>query len=490
MKKWLICILVLVIILSFKPNYPVETKNSISTINVSLNDSELYPIERSYFFEHSDDSVHYRGTSYFGGVYLQDETPYCWADTLPYDETNISKNIPIVLRTMDNDKFNFKEYLNYHFKHMYHNPIMLEQHYTEYGFDKSRYDYDILHALFNSKICRETLFNFFLQIYSQNKYPESCKKNHHRILDNCLVFLSNYQLNRAKYLKFSELDVFSKLGSFNSFLFRRIETDKIPIEELKNYLQRIKNQIKSSPIYFSSYKNVEINNGDIIISDEFVYEKGVDVVVWNKKSNKEIRIKKFYQVKCLKENLKNYYLITSDYIYGDYRQRGGALIRYTKTLVDSDLNVLDESKVNFDVESDTPEVTIPKEKPTNLILMKKKNGVYYIPAEVNGYSMEFVFDTGASSVSISLTEAMLLYKNGKLSKSDILGSQYFSDANGDISEGTKINIRSIKIGSKLLQNIEATVVHNLQAPLLLGQSALSKFGKFSVNTANNTITFD
>ena len=121
--------------------------------------------------------------------------------------------------------------------------------------------------------------------------------------------------------------------------------------------------------------------------------------------------------------------------------------------------------------------------------MKNKNGVYYIPTEVNGYSMEFVFDTGASTVSISLAEAMLLYKNGKLQKTDILGSQYFSDANGDISEGTKIILRKIKIGNKILNNIEASVVHNLEAPLLLGQSAIKKLGKYTFDTNNNMLIF-
>jgi len=39
------------------------------------------------------------------------------------------------------------------------------------------------------------------------------------------------------------------------------------------------------------------------------------------------------------------------------------------------------------------------------ILMNKVNGVYYVPCEVNGIKMDFVFDTGASNVSISKTEA-------------------------------------------------------------------------------------
>ena len=42
----------------------------------------------------------------------------------------------------------------------------------------------------------------------------------------------------------------------------------------------------------------------------------------------------------------------------------------------------------------------------------------------------------------------------------------------------------------LLHNVEANVVDNIQAPLLLGQTALSKFGKVTIDYNNNTIEFN
>src|SRR4051812_11235794 len=73
-----------------------------------------------------------------------------------------------------------------------------------------------------------------------------------------------------------------------------------------------------------------------------------------------------------------------------------------------------------------------------IVKMEKINGIYQIPVEVNGVKMFFIFDTGASIISISETEAVFLYKQGKLTTDDIKGSANFSDANGDISEGTII----------------------------------------------------
>ncbi len=125
-----------------------------------------------------------------------------------------------------------------------------------------------------------------------------------------------------------------------------------------------------------------------------------------------------------------------------------------------------------------------------VVKIEKVNGVYQIPVEIDGTSMFFIFDTGASTISISETEAGFLYKQGKLTKEDIKGTANFSDANGNISEGTIIILSTVKIGDRVLKNIEASVVHNLKAPLLFGQSALERFGKISIDNKKGEITFE
>lgn len=124
-----------------------------------------------------------------------------------------------------------------------------------------------------------------------------------------------------------------------------------------------------------------------------------------------------------------------------------------------------------------------------VVKMEKINGVYQIPVLVNGVPMSFIFDTGASTISISETEAVFLYKQGKLTAEDIKGSGSFTDANGDISDGTVVSLKSVQIGDRVLTDIEASVVHNLHAPLLFGQSALEKFGTISIDNNRREITF-
>ena len=78
--------------------------------------------------------------------------------------------------------------------------------------------------------------------------------------------------------------------------------------------------------------------------------------------------------------------------------------------------------------------------------MKKENGVYTTPCVVNGLRLRFIFDTGASNVSLSLTEAIFMLKNGYLNESDLHGSSYSQIANGDIVENTSVTLNEIEIG--------------------------------------------
>ena len=122
------------------------------------------------------------------------------------------------------------------------------------------------------------------------------------------------------------------------------------------------------------------------------------------------------------------------------------------------------------------------------IKMEKMGGVYKIPCKVNGLCLKFIFDTGASDVTLSLTEALFMLKNGYLSDGDFRGTEYYRIANGDIQEGTKVNLKSIEVGGQKIYNVEASITHTADAPLLFGQSALQRFGNFSIDYATNTLS--
>lgn len=126
----------------------------------------------------------------------------------------------------------------------------------------------------------------------------------------------------------------------------------------------------------------------------------------------------------------------------------------------------------------------------SVVKMRKSGGVYYVPCKINGTEMDFIFDTGASDITMSLTEARFLYKQEKLTNDDFIGTQQYIIADGSICEGMIVMLQKVEIGNRTLYNIQASIVDNMDAPLLLGQSALAKFGKISIDYNRNEITFE
>ena len=127
------------------------------------------------------------------------------------------------------------------------------------------------------------------------------------------------------------------------------------------------------------------------------------------------------------------------------------------------------------------------------IEMEEDGGVYKVPCKINGLRLKFIFDTGASSVSISSSIAEMMLENEYLTQSDIQGGGSSILADGSIVDHTNITLREIEIGGLLLKNVDAVVIHNQDSPLLLGLSAIRRLGKVSISgnilmieTSNNS----
>jgi len=128
-----------------------------------------------------------------------------------------------------------------------------------------------------------------------------------------------------------------------------------------------------------------------------------------------------------------------------------------------------------------------KDALTTEIPFTKDGGVCKVKCTINDLPLHFVFDTGASDVTISMVEASFMLKNDYLSEKDILGNQHYIDANGDISVGTVINLRKVIFGGLELNNVRASVVRNQKAPLLLGQSVLGRLGTIEIDNQKQVL---
>ncbi len=127
------------------------------------------------------------------------------------------------------------------------------------------------------------------------------------------------------------------------------------------------------------------------------------------------------------------------------------------------------------------------EEKTVEIPFERRGGVTEIKCSINGLPLYFIFDTGAGDVTISSVEAAFMFKNGYLSAKDVIGRSNYLTASGDIIEGTVINLATVEIGGVTLSNVRASVVKGQNAPLLLGQSALSRLGKIEIDNAKHVL---
>lgn len=144
---------------------------------------------------------------------------------------------------------------------------------------------------------------------------------------------------------------------------------------------------------------------------------------------------------------------------------------------------------NIDVTGVNPRKTVVRSGGNKVVRMRKMAGnTYLISCKVNGLPLDFIFDTGASSVTLSRKQAIFMLKNGYLSKNDILGSSSYQTASGDIALGTVIKLKKIEINGLVLKDVEASIINSDSAPLLLGQSALSRLGKIQIDYKNSTLT--
>lgn len=116
-----------------------------------------------------------------------------------------------------------------------------------------------------------------------------------------------------------------------------------------------------------------------------------------------------------------------------------------------------------------------------VVEMTPMGNVYSLPGKVNGLELNFIFDTGASDVSLSMAEAIFMVKNGYLVEDDFIGVSYSQIANGDIVENMDVVLREVEIAGIKLHNVTASISNTLEAPLLLGQSAIHKLGPIQLD---------
>lgn len=123
---------------------------------------------------------------------------------------------------------------------------------------------------------------------------------------------------------------------------------------------------------------------------------------------------------------------------------------------------------------------------------EESGNVKIITVKINGVSMDMIFDTGCSGMHLSLHELETLYKQGKFSDSDCIGNTVSQIADGSIVENGLVVLRSVLIGGEKgieINDVEASVALNQEAPILLGNNVLDEFASYTIDNENQYIIF-
>jgi clan AA aspartic protease (TIGR02281 family) len=124
------------------------------------------------------------------------------------------------------------------------------------------------------------------------------------------------------------------------------------------------------------------------------------------------------------------------------------------------------------------------------VTMKQKGGAFYVPVSLNGaLTLDFLIDSGASDVGIPADVVMTLVRTGTIREADFIGEQTYVLADGTQVKSKTFRLRSVQVGSKVIENVVASIA-SVNGNLLLGQSFLGRFNSWSIDNKNHALVLD
>ena len=112
--------------------------------------------------------------------------------------------------------------------------------------------------------------------------------------------------------------------------------------------------------------------------------------------------------------------------------------------------------------------TAPAAAGTEVVLQRNSDRHFYTNAQVNGHSVHFMIDTGASETALTEEDAKAIGLNVDPAKYEVIG-----DGASGILRGQYVQLKSIDVSGIRQQDAEAVIVEGANVSLL-GQPFLEK----------------
>lgn len=278
----------------------------------------------------------------------------------------------------------------------------------------------------------------------------------------------------------------------------RVPITEAPMDLTKNNFDIISVFDKTSNSFFQgiifgykddrNYSSITFNSS----IQKMVYEKYEDGILTGDDDKDEIYTKENLdtELRIKKENrtISVYFNSVKTFEINDVKQPGngvGVIAGGDKTRNEAYVKYFSANILVPD------ELMFGMDKRLNIVKVTKKNGVYSVPVELNGVlKIDFIFDSGASDVSISSDVALTLFKTGTIKKEDWLEGAYYIFADGSVAKSKRFKLSSLKLGTKIIRNVTCSISNSIEAPMLLGQSVLNRFGKYTFDNVNQKLILD
>jgi aspartyl protease family protein len=167
------------------------------------------------------------------------------------------------------------------------------------------------------------------------------------------------------------------------------------------------------------------------------------------------------------------------------------MIKFGKAKRGVTLLEIDGKRVSLEVDGVRQQISLTKQltgsykKPSikkTVRMSRKEGGHYWVRGLVNGFPVDFLVDTGATTISMNLSVAKRLgidYRKGRVVQ--------VSTANG-LSEAAIVTLNKVSVGEITQYNIAATIMLNNSLPVvLLGNSFL---GGVHMRTDNGVLILE
>ena len=123
------------------------------------------------------------------------------------------------------------------------------------------------------------------------------------------------------------------------------------------------------------------------------------------------------------------------------------------------------------------------QSPRSLVYLANKEGDFVLNLDVNGIPTKFLLDTGATTVALSLADALAAGMN----RNELVFEAQAETANG-AARAAPVRLREIRLGGFLVRDVPAVVIEGLDVSLL-GMALLRRFQSFEMRSGKVTITW-